>query len=863
MERLESRLMLSGWLDTSDPSAVSNFYFSQYVPSEDVPAGWTGSLSTGDPGTTTEAFKDAVLQRVNYYRAMAGVPGITGIDAATSEKAQAAALMMSANSNLSHSPPSSWKFYTAEGAEAAGNSNLALGSYGPGAIDRYMIDQGDNNLAAGHRRWVLYPQTQVMGTGDVPGGGPYYPANALWVIDTANIWGPRPETRTPYVAWPSPGFVPYELMTSRWSFSYAGADFGNATVTLTRNGSPVSLTVYATENGYGENSLVWEVPGTITSDQTQYDVELSNVVVSGTPQTFGYSVTSFSPSLTSDAPTDVALSASTIAENEAVHTVVGSLSTTDPNAGDTFTYSLVDGAGSADNALFAVSGDTLTTAAVFDREAKNTCSIRVRTTDHDGLWFEKTFVITVSNVNEQPTDITLSDTGIAENQPAGTVVGRFGATDPDIGDSFVYTLVDGAGSDDNASFTIGGDRLRAASSFNVDVKASYSIRVRVTDAGGLSYEKPFTITVREEPANIRGQFGLVDGKTVTSPALEDTDGDLVTFALTGGGSGKVYGHNNTFEEIVLTGTNSKSTLTIKVKKGTAGDGQVTIGNLSSDGLLKAIKAGVAILSGQVYLNTLNQAPGKTAVSLQFLQLRDASIETWDLPIASLKLLDWQDTDADPDTLTAPSIGSITVAGRKENLKTAVSEYLRGDLGATVTVAGGIRSIKVAGGITGTIHSGKDAKGSGIGSITAGGSVSGVTIVTTGSIGKFSAAALLDSDILVGVASNFAGQFAGSAGDFTNLSAKLGSFTVAGKKLPKGSNYPAYVSGVHISAPTIGTLKLANVDSAAGAIEANVLADTGKLTITALNPLMGGVSVLTAGTWKPGAVGRPAVFGVVV
>ena len=149
----------------------------------------------------------------------------------------------------------------------------------------------------------------------------------------------------------------------------------------------------------------------------------------------------------------------------------------------------------------------------------------------------------------------------------------------------------------------------------------------------------------------------------------------------------------------------------------------------------------------------------------------------------------------------------------------------------------------------------------VSAFTVGGMVSDSRIVATGSIGKFSAAALVDSDILVGVATDFAGQFAGHD-DFINSTAKLGSLTVTGQKLPKGSSYPAYVSGVHVSAPSIGMLKLANVDSTAGAVQAHVLADTGTLTVTARNPVMGGVSVLTAGSWKPGKAGRPRIWEVV-
>ncbi|RYD30989.1 MAG: choice-of-anchor D domain-containing protein, partial [Verrucomicrobiaceae bacterium] len=49
------------------------------------------------------------------------------------------------------------------------------------------------------------------------------------------------------------------------------------------------------------------------------------------------------------APTNLALSSSTVAENVAADTVVGTFTTTDSNVGDTFTYTLVGGTGSTDN----------------------------------------------------------------------------------------------------------------------------------------------------------------------------------------------------------------------------------------------------------------------------------------------------------------------------------------------------------------------------------------------------------------------------------------------------------------------------------------------------------------------------------
>src|SRR5262245_31313658 len=79
-----------------------------------------------------------------------------------------------------------------------------------------------------------------------------------------------------------------------------------------------------------------------------------------------------------EAPTDIALSPSSVNENQPVGTVVGSFSTTDPDAGDTHTYTLVAGVGSTDNGSFTIAGNQLQTAAVFDLETKSSYSIRVQ-----------------------------------------------------------------------------------------------------------------------------------------------------------------------------------------------------------------------------------------------------------------------------------------------------------------------------------------------------------------------------------------------------------------------------------------------------------------------------------------------------
>jgi hypothetical protein len=219
------------------------------------------------------------------------------------------------------------------------------------------------------------------------------------------------------------------------------------------------------------------------------------------------------------APTALQLSNSTVAENQSAGTKVGTLGTTDPDSGDTFTYSLVTGAGSTDNGAFAISGSTLQTAAVFNYEAKNSYSIRVRTTDSGGLWYEQTFTIAVTNVNEPPTAIQLSNSTVAENQPASTTVGTLSTTDPEDG-AFTYSLVTGTGSTDNSSFSITGNLLQTAALFNYEVKNSYSIRVRTTDFAGLSYEQTFIITV--DHVNVTPVLAVIGNKSIN-------EGQLLTF----------------------------------------------------------------------------------------------------------------------------------------------------------------------------------------------------------------------------------------------------------------------------------------------------------------------------------------------
>lgn len=290
-------------VNTANRRDVLSFYNCVYQASENYAAnmGWTGNVATGSAGTTTATFKDDVRRRINFYRAMVGQPADIVFDAIKSAKCQKAALMMSANNNLSHTPPTSWAWYTADGYEAAGKSNIGLGTYGPESVNAYVRDDGANNVIVGHRRWLFYSQAQEMGTGDIPANGSYNSTNTIWVIGNPKA-APAPR----FVAWPNEGYVPESLVPARWSLSYPGANFGSATVTMTQNGNNVPLSVISkTDNGYGDNTIVWQpsgLPSSVTND-LPYVVSVTGISGTGIPASRTYTATLFNPNILGDAVT--------------------------------------------------------------------------------------------------------------------------------------------------------------------------------------------------------------------------------------------------------------------------------------------------------------------------------------------------------------------------------------------------------------------------------------------------------------------------------------------------------------------------------------------------------------------------------
>lgn len=207
-----------------------------------------------------------------------------------------------------------------------------------------------------------------------------------------------------------------------------------------------------------------------------------------------------------------------------------------------------------------------------------------------------------------------------------------------------------------------------------------------------------------------GQFGLIAGKA-RALQITDGDGDTVTFAISGPGTGEYYPDSRT---LLVNDTTAKSTLKISVRKTAAGDGMFSLGGAAIRQPVGTISAGAVALTGDLSINGSGASlAAGTAVSVTLARAVDASMDAGGMALKSLKVLDW-----DGGEITAASAGAIEVKGRKDLAKTSTNEYLPGNLIAQLTFDA-------------------DAKGMGVGKITASGRLGG-SLTTTGAAGAITA-----------------------------------------------------------------------------------------------------------------------------
>nr|WP_322712654.1 putative Ig domain-containing protein [Nostoc sp. ChiSLP03a]MDZ8213882.1 putative Ig domain-containing protein [Nostoc sp. ChiSLP03a] len=203
--------------------------------------------------------------------------------------------------------------------------------------------------------------------------------------------------------------------------------------------------------------------------------------IAGNQNTYSINIYRFSP------PTAINLTGNTVAENSSTGTVIGQLSSIDPDAGDTHTYILEDNA----NERFRIVGNQLQVAdgSLLNFESTTQHSITVTSTDANGLSLTQVFAIAVTNVNEAPTFLT---TPIFTADSAKLYTYNIVAADPDAADNLKITT-DNLPSWLTLVDNFDGTAILRGTPVDFLSNINSKIHLLVTDASGLTAIQDFTI----------------------------------------------------------------------------------------------------------------------------------------------------------------------------------------------------------------------------------------------------------------------------------------------------------------------------------------------------------------------------------
>ncbi|MCB1431851.1 MAG: cadherin repeat domain-containing protein, partial [Alphaproteobacteria bacterium] len=257
-----------------------------------------------------------------------------------------------------------------------------------------------------------------------------------------------------------------------------------------------SVTDYDVDNtqSWSERTRTYDTNGNLLSETTVQD--------SGGPAS-------------NSAPTNISLSAAAIAENSTNGSIIGTLSTADPDANDTFSYMLLNNAGGR----FAIQGNKITVAngTLLNFEDQTSHQISVRVTDSGGNQIDRNFTISVTDVNEAPSNITISNATVVENAAHNSLVGTLSATDPDTGDTLTYTLLDNA----LARFSLSGQDILVNDGPRIDYErwTSHTITVQAMDSAGNTTTRDIVISVIDQPGVVL--TGTNGRDTLTGTAEDD------------------------------------------------------------------------------------------------------------------------------------------------------------------------------------------------------------------------------------------------------------------------------------------------------------------------------------------------------
>jgi len=196
-----------------------------------------------------------------------------------------------------------------------------------------------------------------------------------------------------------------------------------------------------------------------------------------------------------ESPTDIAPDTASVDEQTPTGTYVTQLTADDVDAGETFTWTLLDTAGGR----FTIDSGTgivrVNDGTILDHFVTSSHNIHVLVTDSGGESYQEWVEIDVLNVNEAPT-ISVSDVTINEGLAIGTVIETASATDFDNGDIHTFSIANGNSA---GIFTInpssGTISVIDNTNLSFDLNPSITLTIQVQDLGGLIDTAEMDVTV--------------------------------------------------------------------------------------------------------------------------------------------------------------------------------------------------------------------------------------------------------------------------------------------------------------------------------------------------------------------------------
>lgn len=291
-----------------------------------------------------------------------------------------------------------------------------------------------------------------------------------------------------------------------------------------------------------------------------------------------------------------------LAENSSIGSPVGTVTATDPDAGETITYTIVGG--NTGNAFAVGSSNgaiTVNSATPLNFEVNPSITFTLQAEDSGNLTDTAVITVNLTNQNEPP-NLNNTTFSVAENTPNSTLVGIISATDPDAGDAITYTIT---ASNPVPAFAIGSTNGRITvsnvSQLDFETRPTFTLTVEAKDRGLLTDTAQVIINLtnaNDAPVlSAAGPFFIPENSpntTAVGTPIVATDqdlsaGDILTYSITAGNTGGAFSIGSNGQIAVANSTlldydtpPTSYNLTVQVRD-TAGltDSEVVIVNLTN------------------------------------------------------------------------------------------------------------------------------------------------------------------------------------------------------------------------------------------------------------------------------------------